>query len=114
MDREKPFGELWGWPAPAGGYGALHADRDDTQPEAACPSPSWPGFTAGPPIGLLAAAGSAFGFPFRPLPGFYLGVSVQPYRPSGDERAEEEQEPADGEGGAPWVVAAEAPLEHGG
>ena len=33
--REKPFGTLWGWPAPVGGYGALHADRDDAEPEAA-------------------------------------------------------------------------------
>lgn len=26
--REKPFGTLWGWPAPVGGYGALRRDED--------------------------------------------------------------------------------------
>ncbi|GHB55833.1 hypothetical protein GCM10010331_49620 [Streptomyces xanthochromogenes] len=31
--REKPFGTLWGWPAPVGGYGALR--RDDAPTEAA-------------------------------------------------------------------------------
>jgi hypothetical protein len=28
--REKPYGTLWGWPAPVGGYGSLHG-RDETE-----------------------------------------------------------------------------------
>lgn len=27
--RSKPFGDLWGWPGPVGGYGALHNDDGD-------------------------------------------------------------------------------------
>lgn len=33
--REKPYGTLWGWPAPVGGYGALHGAQDDAEGEAA-------------------------------------------------------------------------------
>lgn len=29
--RVKPFGELWGWPGPEGGYGALHAAGDGSE-----------------------------------------------------------------------------------
>jgi hypothetical protein len=29
--REKPYGTLWGWPAPVGGYGALRADEDPAE-----------------------------------------------------------------------------------
>lgn len=33
--REKPYGTLWGWPPPVGGYGALRADDTDDDQEAA-------------------------------------------------------------------------------
>lgn len=33
--RERPYGELWGWPAPEGGYGTLRAAQDDDEEAAA-------------------------------------------------------------------------------
>ncbi|MGW6695598.1 FDXHR family putative zinc-binding protein [Rhodococcus sp. NPDC054953] len=31
--RPKPFGELWGWPAPEGGYAGIHADESAAEPD---------------------------------------------------------------------------------
>jgi hypothetical protein len=35
VPREKPFGTLWGWPAPVGGYAGLRADEAEGDEETA-------------------------------------------------------------------------------